>query len=308
MLVLMRVFVAGATGAIGRPIVKRLLGGGHAVTGMASSARSARLLDGLGAEAVVVDALDATALAAAVGRAKPEVVIDQLSSLPKRYTREEMQASAERDRTLRLDGGANLLAAARASGARRLIVASGAYFLAPGPGLADEETPMLRDAPPGVADSARVLATVESRLLAAADIEGAIMRYGFFYGPTSWYWLDGDVAAQLRDRAYPILGDGSAVWSFVHLDDAAEATVAAMERDRPPGIYNVVDDQPIAVNVLLPAFARWVGAPEPPRVPLSAGLDPDAVFYATRLRGAANAKARRELGFRPRPLPWLAAA
>jgi nucleoside-diphosphate-sugar epimerase len=278
------------------------------VIGTASGDEGARLLGEWGAEAAVVDALDASALEAAVVRAKSEVVINELSSLPKHYTRDEMQASAERDRKLRIDGGAHLLEAARASGARRFIAASGAYFLAPGDGLADEETPMVRDASPGVADSAHVLAAVESSVLGAADIEGAIMRYGFFYGPGSWYWPDGDVATQMRARAYPVIGDGSAVWSFVHLEDAAEATIAAMDCDRAPGIYIVTDDQPTAVNVLLPAFARWVGAPEPPRVPLSGELDRDSVYYATRLRGASNAKARRELGFRPRPLPWLASA
>jgi nucleoside-diphosphate-sugar epimerase len=266
MVVLMRVFVAGATGAIGRPIVKRLLDAGHAVTGTASDGEGARLLGEWGAEAAIVDALDASALKAAVVRAKPEVVINELTSLPKHYTREEMQASAERNRKLLIDGGAHLLEAAHASGARRFIAASGAYFLAPGQGLADEETPMVRDASPGVADSAHVLAAVESSVLGAADIEGAIMRYGFFYGPGSWYWPDGNVAAQMRARAYPVIGDGSAVWSFVHLEDAAEATIAALDRDRAPGIYIVTDDQPTAVNVMLPAFARWVRHPAARRI------------------------------------------
>jgi nucleoside-diphosphate-sugar epimerase len=301
----MRIFVAGGSGAIGRPLVRQLVERGHSVIGMTGHESSARTLADLGAEPVVADALDAEAVATVVRRARPEVVINQLTSLPKHYTSEEMTAAAPRDRRLRLDGGAHLLRAAREAGARRFVIASGCYFSAPGEGLADEEAPFALDASPGVAAGARLLAELERRVLSAGDVEGVALRYGFFYGPRTWYWPDGDVASQMRAGSMPIIGDGRGVWSFVHVDDAAAATVAAVDRAHPPGVYVVTDDRPDEVRVLFPAFARWVGAPPPRQIEASADLDADAVYYATRLRGASNAKARRELGFAPRPLAWL---
>ena len=301
----MRVYVAGGTGAIGRPLIKQLVERGHSVTGMVRDEKSARTLEELGAEPVVADALDADAVAQSIRQARPEVVINQLTSLPRHYTREEMRASAARDRQLRLDGGAHLLQAARAAGARRFVTASGCYFAAPGKGLADEHAPFALDASPAVAAGAQLLAEIERLALSASGIDGVALRYGFFYGPRTWYWPDGDVADQMRAGKVPIIGGGHGVWSFVHVEDAAAATVAAMDPAHPQGIYIVTDNQPDEVRVLLPAFAQWVGAPPPREVEASADLDPDAIYYATRLRGASNAKARRELGFAPRPLAWL---
>jgi nucleoside-diphosphate-sugar epimerase len=202
-----------------------------------------------------------------------------------------------------LDGGRYLVAAARANGVRRLVFASGAYFYAPGEGLADEAESFAVEATSGVAASARLLQDIETQVLDVSDIGGVALRYGFFYGPGTWYWPDGDMAAQVRDRQYPIRGEGRGVWSFVHVDDAADATACAVESENIDRVYNVTDDEPSELRTFLPAFARWVGAPEPPHVP--GQQDSDNEYYANELRGASNARAKHDLHFRPRRAPWF---
>jgi 2-alkyl-3-oxoalkanoate reductase len=304
----MKVFIAGATGAIGRALISALIHAGHNVVGMTSSEHGRQTLKENGADAVIANALDASAVKAALDKVRPEVVIDELTSLPKHYTPEEMRVAAERDRTVRLEGGSNVQSAATAAGARRYIVQSTGFFYAPGPGLAAETDPLAVDASPSVSASARTYTQIEDRVLNAAGLEGVALRYGFLYGPGTWFTQDGDVANQVRNRQYPIAGSGQGVWSWIHVEDAAAATVAAL--DCAQGVYNVVDDDPSPFSVWLPAFAAYVGAPEPPRVSEEAALQnagPDVVYYATRLRGGSNAKAKRELGFAPRRLEWLAA-
>jgi 2-alkyl-3-oxoalkanoate reductase len=304
----MKVFIAGATGAIGRPLISALIKAGHDVVGMTSSDQGRQTLRENGADAVVANVLDASAINAALEKVRPEVVIDELTSLPKHYTPEEMRAAAERDRTVRLEGGRNVQNAAIAAGARRYVVQSTGFFYAPGPGLATEADPLAVDASPAVSASARTYTQIENRVLNTAAIQGVALRYGFFYGPGTWFTQDGDVANQVRNRQYPIAGAGQGVWSWIHIEDAAAATVAAVECA--PGIYNVVDDDPSPLSVWLPAFAAYVGAAEPPRVTEEVALQnagPDVVYYANRLRGASNAKAKREFGFAPRRLEWLAA-
>jgi 2-alkyl-3-oxoalkanoate reductase len=304
----MKVFIAGATGAIGRPLISALTRAGHDVVGMTSTEHGRQTLKDNGADAVIANALDASAVNAALNKVRPEAVIDELTSLPKHYTPEEMRIAAERDRTVRLEGGRNVQNAAIAAGARRYIVQSTGFFYAPGPGLATEADPLAVDASPSVSASARTYTQIEDRVLNAGGIQGVALRYGFFYGPGTWFTQGADVANQVRNRQYPITGSGQGVWSWIHIEDAAAATVAAL--DCTPGIYNVVDDDPSPLSVWLPAFAAYVEAPEPPRVSEEAALQnagPDGVYYATRLRGASNAKAKREFGFAPRRLEWLAA-
>lgn len=200
-----------------------------------------------------------------------------------------------------------MLAAARAAGVRRYLRQSIAFWGTPGPGLASEETPITTNASPAVAADARVVLELERRLLAEKDIEGIILRYGFFYGPGTWFHPDGDVARQVRLQQLPIIGDGGGVWSWLHVDDAAIATRAAAERGK-PGIYQIADDQPLPVRRWLPAIAAWLDAPPPPRISVEEALQEggaDAVYYGTQMRGAANAKAKRELDFVPRQLEWL---
>ena len=273
----MRILIAGASGAIGRPLVRRLRANRQEVFALTRSPDSAPALKEIGAEPVFADALDAAAVKAAVRRIRPDAVINELTSLPRHYTPAEMKAAAERDRRVRVEGNINLLAALRDSSVRRYLLQSSAFWYAPGVGLAHEFVPFISSASPGVEASARTYLELEARASATPGIEFVALRYGFFYG-----------------------------YSFVHIDDAAGATAAALEC--PPGAYNIVDANPSPQHVWLTAFARAVGAPAPPRVSEEEALrasGPDAVYYATRLRGASNEKAGRELEFRPRPLEWI---
>lgn len=302
----MRVLIAGATGAIGAPLVRELSRRAVSVVGMVRSDEERQALAAAGAEAVMADARDAAAVMEAVRHTRPEAIVNELTALPKHYTPAEMRRSAERDRATRLEGHQHLLAAARASGVRRYVLQSCGFWYAPGAGLADEATPFATEASPGIAAGVRTYERLEAALEATPELEGVVLRYGFLYGGTTWYTRDGDMAQQARLGQVPVIGEGQGVWSFVHVDDAADATVAALQGA--PGVYNVVDDDAAEQSRWLPAFAHWVGGPEPPRVSEQAALEtvgPDAVYYATRLRGAANDKAKAELGFKPRRLEWL---
>ena len=304
----MRFFIAGGTGVIGRPLVEQLLAKGHSVVVLSRSAEQAQALVERGIEPATADVFDPDAVKAVLSRAQPEVVIEMLTALPRSYTAEAMSAAAPLNRRIRLEGGANVLAAARAAGVRRYVRQSIAFWAIPGPGLADEETPLAFDASPAVAADARVVNELEQNLLGQPDIEGIIMRYGFFYGPGTWFNPDGDVARQIRQQEFPIVGNGEGVWSWLHIEDAAMATVAAAERGN-PGVYLIANDQPLAVREWLPAFARWLDAPPPPRVPVEEAMrdsGADAVYYGTQIRGVSNAKAKRELNFKPRRLEWIA--
>jgi 2-alkyl-3-oxoalkanoate reductase len=300
----MNVFVAGASGAIGRPLVAELVRRGHTVTGMTRSDAGARALANLGAAVARVSAFDAAGLEEALRRSRAEVVIDELTALP--GSPSEMAEAAPGDRKLRLEGGGNLYRAARACGVRRYVQQASGFFLRPGSGLAEESEGLAVDASPRVAASARTYAELEARVLNAGGLEGVALRYGFFYGPGTWYHPQGAAADQVQRQEVPIIGKGEAVWSWVHIDDAARATAEALTA--PPGVYHVVDDDPSPVSVWLPAFARAVGAPPPLVVSeqeARAAAGEDAVYYGTRLRGASNAKAKRAFGFAPRRLEWL---
>jgi len=304
----MKVFVAGGTGAIGRPLIAELLAKGHALVALTRSPEKAQALLKQGIEPAIADVFDPDAVKAVVRRAQPEVVIEQLTALPKTYTRESMNAAAAFNSRIRLEGGANVLAAAQAAGVRRYLRQSVAFYAIPGPELADEDTPLAFEASPAVAAGAREIAELENCLLGKPNIEGIVLRYGFFYGPGTWFNPDGDVAQQVRQQQFPIVGNGAGVWSWLHIADAAIATVAAAEQGN-PGIYLIANDQPLPVREWLPAFAQWLNAPPPPQVSvddaLKASGGEDAAYYATQMRGVSNAKAKRELNFRPRPLEWI---
>jgi 2-alkyl-3-oxoalkanoate reductase len=302
----MRILIAGATGAIGRPLVRRLRANKHEVFALTRSPDSAPALKEIGAKAVVADALDAAAVKATVGRIRPDAVINELTSLPRHYTPAEMKTAAERDRKVRMEGNINLLAALCDAGVRRYLLQSSGFWYAPGAGLADESVPFISSASPGVEVSASTYLELEARASATPGIEFVALRYGFFYGPGTWYTREGDIGDQVRQQQLPIIGEGQGVYSFVHIDDAAGATAAALEC--PPGPYNIVDGNPSSQHAWLTAFARAARAPAPPRVSEEEALrasGADTVYYATRLRGASNGKAVRELKFRPRPLEWI---
>lgn len=302
----MKVFVAGASGAIGRPLVRQLVAAGHEVTGTTRRPERAEEIRAGGATAVVCDVFDAAALEAAVAAAAPEVVVNQLTSLPRDFNPRKMDYGPT-DR-VRREGGGNLRRAALAAGARRYVTQSIAFIYAPeGDWVKDEEAPTFDDAPPPFDEGVRAMLAHEREVLGSEGIEGLVLRYGQFYGPGTYYTPgDGSLAKQVERRLLPIVGDGAGMASFVHVEDAAGATVAALDRGA-PGIYNVADDDPAPAREWLPAYAAALGAKPPRRVPrwlarLVGGRF--AVLFGAELRGASNAKAKRELAWQPRYPSW----
>lgn len=304
----MRVFVAGATGVIGRPLVSQLIGAGHEVTTITRSEEKLGELYDLGAEPVLCDVFDAGRLGSVVARAEPDAVINELTDLPQSLNPRKLGEYYAANNRVRREGTANLLDAARDSGrVRRFLVQGAAYWYAQtGGAVKTEEAPLYLDAPPPVGPAVQTIKFVEDVVLSAEGLEGLVLRYGFFYGPGTWYAKDGDVSQQVRKRRYPMIGRGEGTYSFIHVDDAASATVAALEGAR-PGVYNVVDDEPATAAEWMPVYAEALGTKRPPRVPafvarLIAG---DAlVKWSLGLRGASNQKIKAELGWSPRYASW----
>jgi 2-alkyl-3-oxoalkanoate reductase len=301
----MRVMVSGASGAIGRFLIPQLVEAGHEVVGLTRRQDKADALGALGARGAVVDALDREAVRQVVLDAAPEAVIDQLTSLPRDYDLRDPHLYDANDE-IRSKGTPALHDAAREAGARRFVMQSVAFLYAPeGDWVKSEDAPMWMDAPMPFARSVRVLADNEQRITGDPDVEGVVLRYGFFYGPGTYYAPDGSIAAQVRKRQFPIVGKGQGMMSYVHLRDAAAATVAALDRGR--GIYNVVDDDPAPAREWLPVYAQAIGARRPLRIPawiarlVAGGMIARA---ATELRGASNAKAKAELGWQPSIPSW----
>jgi len=303
----MRVFLAGATGVIGRRLLPMLVAAGHEVTAMTRSGERAQALRDAGATAVVCDVFDADGLRAAMEAARPEVVVHELTDLPPNLDPRKMEEQAAGNDRIRSEGTRNLVAAAVAAGARRVVAQSIAFAYAPGgAGLKSEEDPLWDDAPWPWSRSIQALHDLEDTVTQTEGIDGVVLRYGFFYGPGSSYADDGHFAREVRRRRLPVVGKGSGVFSWIHVDDAAAATVAAMDHGT-PGIYNVVDDDPAPLREWVPAYAEAVGAKPPRRVPvwlarLLAGRY--MASMATTLGGASNAKAKAELGWLPRYASW----
>ncbi len=301
----MKVFVAGASGAIGRLLVPQLVAAGHEVTGMTSKTENVVPVEGAGATAVVCDALDPEAVGAAIREAGPEVVISQLTRLPHEYNPRKIDYGPTN--RARAEGGHNLIEAARAAGVRRFVTQSIAFIYAPEGGMIkDEEARPWTDAPEPFRSGAGPTLEHEREATRTPGLEGIVLRYGQFYGPGTYYGPDGNIAEQVRRRRFPIVGRGEGMFSFIHTEDAASATVASLEGGA-PGIYNIVDDEPAPLREWLPVYAEVLGARRPRRVPtflarLAAG--PFAAAFATQLRGASNAKAKRELGWEPRYPSW----
>jgi 2-alkyl-3-oxoalkanoate reductase len=302
----MRVFVAGASGAIGRPLLRRLVAAGHEVTGTTRSEERAEAIRAAGARAVICDALDADALRAAVVEAAPEVVVHELTALPHRFNPRDKQMYAPTNR-VRREGTRHLIAAAQVAGARRIVCQSIAFAYAPGerPEVKDEDAPLALEAPLPFGDSVRAIDEMERAVVGAAGLEGLVLRYGWFYGPGTYFADDGSVARDVRRRRLPMIGKGIGLYSFVHVEDAASATVAAVERGA-PGVYNVVDDEPAPGREWLHAYAETIGAKKPLRVPVwVARLAMGKIATMADVQaGASNAKAKRELGWEPRWPSW----
>lgn len=301
----MKVLLAGASGAIGRPLVPLLVAAGHEVVGTTRSEERAAALRAAGAEAVVCDLLEPGRPRQLVAEVLPDVIVDQLTSLPQQLNPRDKKLYDANDR-IRRDGSGALIAAATELGIRRYVLQSIAFLYAPEGGpVKDEDARTWDDAPPPFNRAVNVMRGNERALL-AAPIEGLVLRYGFFYGPGTYYAADGTIGTMVAKRQFPLIGKAEGMTSYVHIADAAAATVAAVERGA-PGIYNVVDDEPATVRTWLPVLAEALGAKPPRRVPawlarLVAG--PYAVAAATVLRGASNAKAKRELGWSPVLTSW----
>ena len=306
----MKIFVVGATGALGLQLVPQLVANGHEVVGMTRSASKEGLVRGLGAQPVVADALDPDAVAQAVAGAEPEVIVHQLTALSGALDMRHIDRFLEGTNRLRTEGTDHLLAAGRAVGARRFVAQSFAGWpFARTDGPVKSENDALDPNPPAKLRSALdAIRHLEQAVTDADWAEGIVLRYGGFYGPGTSVSSDprAEMAAPIRKRQFPVIGAGGGVWSFVQIEDAARATVAAIEHG-PPGIYNVVDDEPAPVRDWLPELARALGAKPPRRVPrwlgrLAAGEA--GVVMMTDIRGASNAKAKRELGWQPMYPTW----
>lgn len=297
----MRVFLAGATGVLGRRLVPQLLSAGHDVIGLARSEAGAHRVRDLGGEPAMADALHAEGLREAVTQANPEVVVNQLTRLPMRVNPRRAHRDLAATNRLRREATPTLVEAAEAAGAHRVISQSVAFAYRPeGPDLATEDEPLFRNPPRAFAGSVDALRALERATLDSPDVEGVVLRYGYFYGPGTAYAVDGPFARAVRRRRLPIVGRGEGVFSFLHVDDAAAATVAALEG--PPGVYNVVDDDPTPYAVWLPRFAELLRAPPPRRVPRLLGRlggGRYGVYLTTMQRGASNAEARAKLGWAP---------
>jgi nucleoside-diphosphate-sugar epimerase len=311
----MKVFVAGATGALGRQLVPQLVARGHEVVGMTRTESKQDLVRSLGARPVVADALDPDAVAQALASAEPEVIVHQLTALSGKVSlrdarHPERSLGVIMTNRLRTEGTDHLLAAGRAVGARRFVAQSIAAFgFARTGGPVQTEADLLDpNVPTALRSGLTAILHLEQAVTTMDWGQGLVLRYGSFYGPGTGFSLAPDalMAGPIRKRRFPLVGGGGGVWSFVHVEDAAAATVAAVENGQ-PGIYNVVDDEPAPVREWLPALASALGAKPPRHVPrwlvrLAAGET--ATVMMTEVRGASNAKAKRELGWQLRYPSW----
>lgn len=303
----MRIFLAGATGVVGRPLVPRLRELGHDVCAITRRADRVDALKAMGAEPVVCDVFDAARLRDVVVEAKPEVVIQHLTDLPADLNPRNMRQAYESNNRVRSEGGANLVAAAEAAGARRYIAQNVCFWYAPdGPPVADEDARLATDAPEPFGSSVRLHIDMERQIVQNPNFDGLVLRFGYWYGPGTSFDRDGYTTREVRRRRFPIVGSGAGLFSFVHIDDVVSATIAALDRGA-PGAYNICDDEPAPMREWLPAFADALGAPPPRRVPawlvrLIAGRF--VVVQTTQMRGASNAKAKRELGWQPAYPSW----
>jgi nucleoside-diphosphate-sugar epimerase len=293
-----KVFVAGASGAIGRPLVKKLREAGHEVVGMTRSEEHAEALRAAGAEAVIADALNAAAVRKAVEETRPDVVVNELTDLGRPLNPRRYAEWLEGTNRLRREGTRNLAEAAEAVGAR-LVSQGCAFAYSFEPGTKTEEDDLLGGE---AGDMALAIRDLEQATLEAG---GIVLRYGFFYGPGTAYAPDGQQIELIKKRQMPVIGGGKGYFPFVHIDDVASATVAAIERGH-SGVYNVVDDEPAAGRDWIPYVAQLVGAKKPMRLPawiarFAAGA---LATMATRLQPVSNAKAKRELGWEPRYPSW----
>jgi nucleoside-diphosphate-sugar epimerase len=304
-----RVLIAGATGEIGRLLTPALVAAGDEVYGLARSETSAARVREMGATPLLGDALDRDQVLAAVAEARPDVIVHQLTSIPKDVPNpRKFAATFGPTNRLRREGTRNLVDAAEQHGVSRVVAQSIAFaYRASGPEIVDESSPLDTEASGGWGEITRAVAALEEAVFGGSGFGGVVLRYGSFYGPGTAYAPDGALGAMVMKRRLPIIGGGGGRQPFIHMDDALSATLAAIESGA--GVYNVVDDDPALAREWIPGLASALGARPPRKVPawlarLAAG--PDAVRAMTAQRGASNARIRSELGWEPRYPDWRA--
>jgi nucleoside-diphosphate-sugar epimerase len=298
----MKIFIAGGSGAIGRSLVPMLVEAGHRVVAMTRSPDRAASLAASGAIPVIGDVYDVARLGELVASAEPEIVIHQLTA----FGATDADPLQETLR-VRTEGTRNLVAAARAAGVERMLTQSISFICSPSePGLTNEETPLYLEASDAIRPLAEAVAELERQTLHTQGLSGVVLRYGWFYGPGTNYDPAGSIPRAIRKGRSPIVGEGAGTYSFIHVDDAARATLKALTRAR-PGIYNIVDDEPARLAEWLPFVAKLLGAPPPGRLDEDAArrsLGDMLVYILNEQRGASNAKAKRELAWEPQLRSW----
>jgi 2-alkyl-3-oxoalkanoate reductase len=297
----MRVFLAGAAGAVGRRLIPTLVQSGHSVFGLTRSEKNADTVRANGAQPVIADALDRNAVMKAVQQAKPNAIIHQLTAISQKIDLRHFDREFALTNRLRTEGTDNLIAAGLAVGVRRFIAQSytGWPYERTGEPVKTEDDPLDPNPPKPFRRSLEAIRHLESTVLGTPAMEGLALRYGSFYGPGNALGEGGLVVEMVRKRMFPIIGGGTAVWSFIHIDDVAKATLAALERGA-PGIYNITDDEPARVSEWLPELARAIGAKPPIHIPAWLGrllIGEAGIVMMTHARGGSNAKAKRELGW-----------
>jgi 2-alkyl-3-oxoalkanoate reductase len=304
----MKIFIAGATGAVGRRLIPALIQLGHQVIGMSRSKDKMKIIRASGATPVIADAFDAEALNRILRETKPDVVMHQLTSIPGRLNLRNIGRDFALTNRLRTEGTDHLLAAAKAAGVHRFITQSFAgwpYARQGGP-VKTEDAPLDPNPPKEMRGILAAIEHSEKVVLESSHLDGVVLRYGAFYGPGTSIAADGAMLDEIRRRRVPIVGRGAGIWSFVHVDDVAAATLLAAERGR-PGIYNIVDDDPAPVSDWLPALAKAVGAPPPLRIPVfiaRLAIGAHGISLMNEIRGASNAKAKREFSWKPFYPTW----
>jgi 2-alkyl-3-oxoalkanoate reductase len=304
----MRVFLAGGSGAVGKRLIPVLVARGHVVVATTRTEGKKNELRAMGVEPVVMNALDRVEVMRAVAFARPDVVVHQMTAIPPVRSLRRLDEEFALTNRLRTEGIEYLLEAARSAGVRRFVAQSytGWPNIRQGGPIKTEEDPLDPDPPRSMKRTFAAIRQLETSVTSAGSMEGIVLRYGSFYGPGTSIGPGGDFVELVRQRKFPIFGNGGGVWSFIHIDDVAHATLAAIESSR-SGIYNIVDDEPAPVSVWLPELAQAVGARPPYRLPAWVGrllMGEAGMSVMTQVRGSSNAKAKRLLNWNPVYASW----